>query len=174
MIENEYILELELDLNNELLIELALTSTNVPELKKHQRFTKDYPYLEELRNRYSILGQLWNVYHFKPFTGIDTHVDTGRFCTLNIPLKGSENSLTKFYKSETSMKQVYHDPGVLNYIKTPLTSVFEFTLLRPTLIRTDVPHSVLAGKENRLIISWGIHELDFYQAKNFFKSMSVL
>ena len=174
MIDNDYVFEISEILDTEKLLTIALNAKNDVTLKKHQFDINQDPYLQDIQKKFPILGRTWNFYSFLPYQGIDPHIDARRTCALNIPLKGSENSLTTFYHPEDNMEKEYSDRGVLYYIKKPLEIAYQFTLTKPALIKTSVPHSVRAGFSPRSIISWGIHELDFSQSKKFFQSMSVL
>lgn len=174
MINNDYVAELKLDFDINNLINIAGNSTNRSNYKKHQFHVEENIYLKNIQNEFPILGLSWNFYNFLPGKGIDVHIDSARTCALNIPLSGSEDSLTTFYEFKENMSRHYHEAGMLYYITDVLNVAFEFRLLKPTIIRTDVPHSVKAGKVPRSIISWGIHKLNFFEAKNYFKSMGVL
>lgn len=177
MIDNEYVCELNLDLDYSILRQLATEAKIEDSLLKHQRRVEHYTYLKAIKSKYPILGNLWNIYTFSPNTGLDTHIDIGRSVTLNIPLEGTEDSITRFYN--------FPDCGILNYKKSRVperaldtvnsecTEVFNFTLLKPAIIKTSVPHSVLAGSTYRKIISWSIPEMSFEDAKSYFKSMGV-
>lgn len=170
MINNNFICELNIDLDIKKLTEVSLDEKRNTDIKAHQRFAKDYEYMDYIKSKFPILGEMFNVYYFLPYRGIDPHIDAARLCSLNIPLAGTENSLTKFYHPVEDMQTLYYEKGILNYVTTPLKIAFEFSLIKPTLIRTDIPHSVSAANVNRLVISWGIHELDFFEAKKYFLS----
>ena len=169
MIDNDFVYELPFDVDTKQLLSMVSNVRN-NKLKKHQHHVEDYPYIADIKARYPILGTIWNFYYFKPNTGLEPHIDGKRTAAVNIPLSGSEFSRTTFYKSDSEIILAYDNTRVLHSIKSRLDPVFEFTLSRPTLIRTDVPHSVIAGNEPRLIISWGVIK-NFEESKEFFKSL---
>lgn len=173
MINNEYACELSLDLDYELLTKIVLNSKNDPDLKEWQRKVIHYEYLKSLQSKYTILGNLWNVYTFRPNSGLDPHIDAKRLTTLNIPIEGTEESITRFYKLSENSNKEFIPTKVLYSIEQLGPEVFNFVLLKPTLINTAIPHSALAGSVTRHIISWSIPILSFDEAKAYFKSMGV-
>ena len=173
MIDNEYACELELDLDYKLLTQIALSSNSEPDLQGHQRKVIHYEYLKSLQSKYTILGGLWNVYTFRPNSGLDPHVDAKRLTTLNIPIEGTTESITRFYELPENSNKEFIPTQALYRIEQPGPEVFNFVLLKPTLINTAIPHSALAGNVTRHIISWSIPTLSFDEAKAYFKSMGV-
>ena len=175
MINNDYVCELNLDLDYAVLKNLALTSFASGGLRSHQRRVNDYDYLKSLRSKYTVLGDLWNVYRFQPNTGLGTHIDWSRKTTLNIPLEGTEESITRFYKFPEKFKILPREEQALFHFNMAgeFEEVFNFSLLKPSLVKTDIPHSVLASKVPRLIISWSIPELTFEEARSYFKSVGM-
>jgi hypothetical protein len=173
MIDNEYVCELSLDLDYELLTQIALSSNSEPGLQGHQRNVMHYEYLKSLQSKYTILGSLWNVYTFRPNNGLGPHIDAKRLTTLNIPIIGTTESITRFYKFSENPNKEFIPTQALYRIEQPGPEVFNFVLLKPTLINTAIPHSALAGNVTRHIISWSIPTLSFGEAKDYFKSMSV-
>jgi hypothetical protein len=172
MIDNEFVCELDLNLDiRELLSIMSNLKSN--ELKPHQQHCTDYEYINNIYQRHiDILGALWNHYLLAPNTGIPMHTDAGRPSALNIPLYGSSSSTTTFY--EMPVKESLYDDRIVSYrYKDKTRELFKFTLNRPTLVRTNVPHSVMAGNEKRLIISWGLL-VDFDYAKEYFKKNSLI
>lgn len=131
----------------------------------HQHLIETYPYLKEIQRQCPLLGQRWNIYKFPPYKGLGVHVDAKRLACINIPIEGSEESITRFYKPLAQMNKVYNEQRVLYDIQDSLEEVFNFTLKQPTLFNNTVPHSVQAGSKERVIISWGLQGVDFKQAK---------
>jgi hypothetical protein len=170
MIDNDYILELNLEFNLIKMIRFATKSKSKKDLLPHQRLVEDFDYLAQIQKKIPILGTIWNVYNFKSNYLLDTHIDSHRTATLNIPLLGGEDSVTKFYKNQ-NVESTYIKNQNINLITDKLEETFRFTLVRPTVIKTDVPHSIKVGKSDRLSISWGL-VCSFDEAKNYFKYQS--
>lgn len=166
MINNDCILELDLEFDLIKLIRFATKSRPKKDLLSHQRLTEDFDYLVQIRKKIPILGSIWNVYDFKPDYLLDIHTDSHRTATLNIPLLGGEDSITKFYENQ-NIESTYVESRNINQITSKLDEKFSFTLTRPTVIKTDIPHSIKVGKSHRLIISWGL-TCNFDEAKNYF------
>lgn len=87
------------------------------------------------------------------------HIDSGRRSALNIPLLNcNAKSITSFYEEPILFKnnlvpiEEYH----ISIVTGTLNIVEEFSLLKPTLINTAMPHSVKNnGTGYRIIMSWG-------------------
>ena len=171
MSPSDYIFELDWELDINKLIKLV-NSPIEPDMKPHQRSVEFDPYLISLREKFPILSPTWNIYKFKPYEGLPPHIDGKRKSAVNIPLVGSENSITKFFSSVDKVVSYYDETKVLHAITSELKEEFRFTLLKPTLINNSVPHSVRAGPRTRIIISWSISDLDFYESREYFSSVS--
>jgi hypothetical protein len=168
MIDNEFVFELDLKFNRQEMIRCSKFVSAENSLMPHQRSVEDFDYFLKIQKEIPILGSVWNVYDFRPGFLLDVHVDSARTSTLNIPLLGGEDSVTKFYENSIT-ESVYVEKQRLHQIKNDVTEKFNFTLVRPSIIRTDVPHSIKVGKSHRLIISWGL-VCDFDDAKKYFKN----
>lgn len=160
---NEYVVELDWDIDYTQLKEVVASAYGTT--RNHQHTIDAYPYLRQLQQQYPVLGHRWNIYKFAPYTGLGVHIDAKRKACVNIPIEGTEESVTSFYHVAQNMDRVYNEQRVLYEIQTPLEKVFSFTLKQPTLLNNAVPHSVQAGSKERVIISWGLQGVDFNQAK---------
>lgn len=63
---------------------------------------------------------------------------------LNIALENCENSLTEFWKSDSTPPTQYTSNGqpYRYFDAKACVKISEFKLIKPTLFRTDIPHSV--------------------------------
>lgn len=173
MIDNEFIFETGLTFDSAYLLDLVTRSITYKNTKQHQRLVKDDPYLDSIKQQIPVLSSIWNFYKIEPYAGIPVHVDAQRNCALNIPLQGTDQSLTSFYKSVGPENLVYDSTKVLHWAKHDLEKIFEFSLTQPTLIKNNVPHGVINGPHRRIILSWSINlDLSFEQAKLIFKDRS--
>lgn len=168
MIYNDFILELNLKLDKKKLFQAIVSSNRSPQLQPHQRKVAESEYLNKVKQEIPILGSLYNIYDFPPNFCLKTHIDSARIATLNIPLLGGKDSITKIYESNFSHKK-YVSYQRLHLIEEDLEEIFNFTLTKPTIMRTDIPHSVQTGKERRLVLSWGLI-CSFDEARDFFQS----
>lgn len=168
MIDNRYVFEVDFKFNLTEMIRCSITSIPKKNLLPHQRSVEDFDYFLQLQKDIPVLGSIWNVYNFKPNFLLDIHTDSHRTAALNIPLIGGEDSITKFYKDQ-NIRSTYIENKNINQITDRLEETFSFTLTRPAIIKTNVPHSIKVGKSHRLIISWGLI-CDFDEAKNYFKN----
>lgn len=168
MIDNQYVFELDLELDLTEMIFCSIKSNPKKNFLSHQRSVEDFDYFLKLQKKIPILGSIWNVYNFKPGYLLDVHTDSHRTATLNIPLLGGEDSITKFYENQ-NIESIYIESRNINQVKNKLDEKFSFTLTKPTIIKTDIPHSIKVGESHRLIISWGLI-CGFEEAKNYFKN----
>jgi hypothetical protein len=102
--------------------------------------------------------------------GVEPHVDGGRKCSLNIPVKNCQDSATIFYKQQSDYTYNYKEDIILTAITSgTLEETWRFTLTEPVLFNNTLPHSVAVwGAEPRIIFSWTIKELDLAAAKQCF------
>lgn len=156
MIRNDYICELDLKFDTEYLSELIQKSKRNKHLAPHQFEINDDPYLSAYKKLYPFLSPIFNIYIFPPNRILPVHIDAARKVALNIPISGTEESLTSFYKSSEDMVMDYVPQKVLYRIDQPLEKVFEFSLRQSTLINNSIPHGVINGSKQRTIISWSI------------------
>jgi hypothetical protein len=174
MIDNEFILETSLKFDIPYLLNLVTCSIKHKDIKRHQRLVNDDPYLSYINSQIPELAARWNFYNLAPYANIPAHVDALRNCALNIPLQGTVDSKTLFYKPVNSENLVYDDEKVLHWAKTDLEKAYEFSLLTPTLIKNDIPHSVTNGPHRRIILSWSINiDISFEQARLLFKDRAI-
>jgi hypothetical protein len=168
MNSNEYVHELGLDWNLEYIRALTLKQqySFVEGLPRHHRRVKDDLYLSYLQSRYPCLSDVWNVYTFHPTVGVEPHVDGGRKCSLNIPVKNCQDSATIFYKQQSDYTYNYKEDIILTAISGTLEETWRFTLTEPVLFNNTLPHSVeVWGAEPRIIFSWTVKDLTFDLAK---------
>ena len=166
MIDNEYAFTplIELDLARLKQITLANLNTRVPGLASHQRLVSSDEYLLSLNNKFPFLSNLYNIYEAPQRYVTPVHVDSARFCALNIPIINTENSYTVFYKPSDELVSTKITHRAYHLVNSNVTEVFRFTLTSPTLINTKIPHGVLdSGDETRIIISWSISDQYSYE-----------
>lgn len=158
MIKNDYITELELEFDYDKLKEVVAIATDSnfrvrqpSSLKSHQFLVNEFEYMKGIYSKFSFLSPVFNIYNLQPGRGMPIHLDAGRDCAINIPIVGTENTYTVFYKF------INQTDGVDNIVtdvwstikRDHVQEVFRFTLTRPTLVNTsNFPHSV----ENNSII----------------------
>ena len=160
MIDNEYAFTplIELDLARLKQIALENLNTRVPELASHQRLVSSDEYLLSLNNKFPFLSNLYNIYETPQRYVTPVHVDSARFCALNIPIINTENSYTVFYKPSAELVSTKITRRAYHLVNSDVTEVFRFTLTSPTLINTKIPHGVLdSGDQDRIIISWSVN-----------------
>lgn len=174
MINNEYAYEVDFDFDLDYLENLIVTWTKkTKELKRHQRLVEEDQYLNSIKEKFPLLSSIWNYYDIFPFAVLEPHIDARRYCALNIPIRGTTGSKTSFYKLINDPKLRYDSDRVLNWVDSGLEKVYEFELNKPTLIKNDIPHSVVNGPTRRIILSWSISiDYTFEEAKKIFESMS--
>jgi hypothetical protein len=171
MIDNEYVFELSTIFDTTEFISI-IDNLKPSGLRSHQQYAIDYNYTNQLYQKHkSILGNIWNYYLLKPNTGFPVHIDAKRTATLNIPLYGHQGSVTSFYEMPTG-NLTYSDKLIGYEFENNVNKTFEFTLTTPSFVRVNVPHSIMAGKQHRLILSWGL-VCDFDEAKNYFKKYGL-
>jgi hypothetical protein len=134
-----------------------LTET-LPGHPSHQRKVAQEPYLIELKQQYPFFSDLYNIYTTPPNYLTPIHICPNRGCTINIPIFYTEDSHTIFYEIKDNVEFTYVNERVYNVIKEEdAVEVFRYTLDRPTLMNTQLPHGVVGGpKRNRTIMSWSI------------------
>jgi len=166
MINNEYVCELDLDLD----IDYLKTKTyNVDSTNgEFQQLINEDSYFNNLKLQYPFLSSKFNIYHSLPKSNIPLHVDANRNCALNIPLENTKESFTVFYKFVESPVFEYNNKFIFNNVKSKVEETFRFTLYKPTLINNAVPHKVINYSSNqRIILSWSIlPEYTFDQVKS--------
>ena len=169
MIKNDYIVELDLEFDYHKLKKVItnakenkLKGLRSPGLKDHQYLVNEFEYMKSIHPQYPFLCSVFNIYDLPPGRGMPIHLDAGRDCTINIPITGTENTWTVFYKFIDSVDNAsleYSDKSVWNTIKPEeVEEVFRFTLTRPTLVNTgSAPHKVENNSAvKRIIISWSV------------------
>jgi len=128
-------------------------------LAPHQRRVKDDHYMTSIRDQFPFLSELYNIYTIHSGKGIPLHIDAARNCAFNIPISGTEESDTIFYKLEDNVELEYDAARVYNLVRSPVTEIFRFVLLHPTLINNLIPHEVInRGISNRVILSWSVQQ----------------
>lgn len=171
MLNNDFAYELDLYLDKDQLTKLALDPNPVIEgILPHQRLVELDPYMTYLKEKFPFLSSMYNVYDCRPGIHIPLHVDAARDCAFNIPITGTEDSHTVFYKFKENENSEFLSSRVYNVVKSAVEEDFRFTLRRPTLINNSVPHEVINGNHRRVIISWSVKkDYSFAQAKELFQ-----
>lgn len=173
MIENNYIFEINFkyDLKIIQLIALKNQFKRCPELALHQRHVSEEPYFVLIKKDFPFLSDIYNIYTIPGKGNIPMHVDSARNCAFNIPIKNTHESDTIFYKFNKNLSLKYDQDRVYDLVESDVEEVFRFTLIRPTLIDNSVPHEMINRSESpRIIMSWSVSkEYSFEDAKAFFK-----
>lgn len=159
----KYIFYPNMDFDLEVLQEISIRNMNklYDDLKTHQRKVEDEPYLVELRKKYPFLSQLYNIYTTSAGYVTPIHICPGRGCALNIPVIYTEDSYTTFYELKGEVVKKYSVPRIYEIIESDTIEVYRYTLDRPVIMNTQLPHGVIGGpKGPRTIMSWSI-ELDY-------------
>jgi hypothetical protein len=155
---NQYIYfpNLEIDLDQIQEIVTRNMWKPVTGLATHQRHVADEPYLKMLKEKYQFFSSLYNIYTTPANYKVPIHICPDRGCALNIPIIYTENSHTIFYEMDETKKE-YNRPRIYDIMQSDAKEVFRFTLDRPTLMNTLLPHSVIGGPlRARTIMSWSI------------------
>ena len=164
MFNNTFICELDIDVDNDEFIKI-INSTDKNEQVRYHRSADDYSYTRSIRSKFPLLGKIFNIYVSVPFSKFNLHVDAHRKSALNFPIRGTEESVTRFYSKKNFYNNQYNEKFLRYDIYDPLSLEFEFTLSKPTLINNTYPHEMVNGKNYRLVISWGL-EKDFESSKH--------
>jgi len=173
MLNNEYAYKIDIDLDIDYLKKLVLETEHptVEGLHPHQRLVELDDYMRSLKERFPFLSAMYNIYDCRPGVDIPLHIDAARDCAFNIPIIGTEDSHTIFYKLKDDGETEFLPTRVYNIIKSPVEETFRFTLTSPTLINNTVPHTVKNGNQRRVIISWSVNKNhSFSQAKELFNT----
>jgi hypothetical protein len=172
MIRNEFIHELDIDLDIHHISELVFQEQfNYKEgYARHHRFVSDDQYMSALQKKYPLLSGVYNIYTLENGKGIPLHIDTDRSCALNIPIKNTEVTETIFYNSENSIKTRYDPKMIYDVVISPVGEIFRHRLTVPTLINNSIPHQVVNKPNNtRITVSWSFYkEVKFDQAIKIF------
>lgn len=138
----------------------------------HHRKIDDHPYLLELKTRFPIFSDIYNLYNIR-LAELEPHQDADRQCALNIPVLNTQDSDTIFYsRGDNGIDTKYHQRRIYDeFSPEELREEYRFTLLEPTIINTQEIHSVIhRGVGRRIIFSWSIlPEYSFEDALEFFK-----
>jgi hypothetical protein len=140
----------------------------------HQRRVSDEPYLLELQAQYPFLSNLYNIYKTPAGYYTPIHICPNRGCAINIPIIYTEDSHTIFYEIKKSTKTEYVEDRIYEVInQEDAVEVFRYTLDRPTLMNTKLPHGVIGGpKGPRTIMSWSVNlDSDYETTKKMLMSM---
>lgn len=156
LIKNQFINELDLEFNQNRLLEILKTKKNRGDLY-HFQYPYDLdPYTVAIRQQFPFLSSIFNIYKTISKLQSPIHIDAHRQAALNIPLYGTDDSLTIFYTRDNCSNMEYIPNQFSYYIKSQVTELFRFTLTRATIINTTYPHSVINGNHIRAILSWSI------------------
>ena len=173
MIDNDYICELDLNIDIPYIKDLVVRQLNVTKqgLAGHQRLVRDDPYLTSIREKIPFLSTTWNIYVTAPRARIVLHTDAKRNCAFNIPIANTENSKTNFYEFIEEPKLIYNERFVFSEVRSRVKQVYSYTAIRPLLINNSGPHEVVHdGPGHRIIMSWSIkQDITYFEAKELFK-----
>lgn len=155
-----FIPDMDLDISKLKEIVFRNLDKTEPGLASHQRHVHKEPYLLELQERYSFLSNLYNIYPTLPNQIVPIHICPQRGCALNIPIQYTEDSYTVFYEPKEPMKTSYSVPRIYDIVESEMREVYRYTLDRPVIMNTRIPHGVFGGpKMTRIILSWSITPL---------------
>ena len=175
MIRNEFIHELDIDLDMDYITRLVTEKQNksADGLRKHQRKVSDDPYMSSILTKYPLLNNIYNINLVEPFTAVPLHIDSFRSCALNIPITGTGGSHTIFYRADDAVLE-HAESNQFDLIKSPATEIFRFTMTRPVLLNTKIPHKVINVKNySRLTVSWSFQKTTFQEAVDYFNSFQT-
>lgn len=157
MIRNQFIYETNFEFDSQLL-------NNSLAIKQHNNGLRyfQYPhnltdYTKQIKEQFVFLSPVFNVYKSIPNLVGPIHIDSHRSAALNIPIYGTENSSTIFYKHMSNLDMIYNPLQFYHLIRSQVDECFRFTLSRPTFINTTYPHSVINGPTPRAILSWSVN-----------------
>lgn len=159
LINEDYIFIPNIKLNLDTLTEIVFRNLHIsePDLASHQRYVNKEPYLIFLKNQYPFLSNLYNIYPTPPNHTVPIHICPNRGCALNIPIQYTEDSFTVFYTPKEEIKKTYIIPRIYHIIESEMEEVYRYTLDRPVIMNTLLPHGVFGGPDNtRIIMSWSI------------------
>lgn len=166
MIRNQFIYELDIDLDMEYITDLVNNKKyqSIDGRASHHRYVKDDPYMTSIQKRYPLLSMVYNIYPLPAGKEIPLHIDTNRSCAFNIPIQGTENTYTIFYEIDGPLKTVYDANRIYDLVQSPVTEVYRHTLIKPVLINNTTPHKVTNQKDTmRVTLSWSLHKDVTYQ-----------
>jgi hypothetical protein len=146
----------KIEFDYDYLTKLVYTSLPIHGRPEHHRKVEHDEYMYNLRKKYPFFSSIYGVYRMT--TGLPLHVDAGRQCTLNIPLSNCDTSQTVVYEP-IDKSTVYDSSKVIHEIsdRNNLVEIFRFSLNKPTLFNTTLPHEVVVkNNDERVSISWSI------------------
>jgi hypothetical protein len=156
---NQYIFYPSFDLDLEKIKKIVFKNLYklVPGAPTHHRLVKNEPYLVDLKTRYPFLSNIYNIYPTNPGYVTPIHICPGRSCALNIPIEYTEDSHTVFYELCEPKESIHNTDRVYDVINSDVKEVFRYTLTRPVIMNTLLPHGVFGGPDKmRIIMSWSI------------------
>jgi|688.fasta_scaffold240852_3 hypothetical protein len=156
---NQYIYFPNLDLDLFLIKEIVIKNLNlsIPTLASHQRLVDNEPYLISVRKKYPFLNRMYNIYPTPANHKTPIHICPERGCAINIPIEYTEDSHTVFYKITGEQNLIRNQERIYDVIPGEVVELFRYTLDRPTLMNTKIPHGVFTGPlRTRIIMSWSI------------------
>ena len=173
---NKYIYYPTIDFDLVKLKEIALRNDRkrYPGFATHQHPIEEEPYLVELQNQYPFFSNIYNIYTTPPGYVTPIHICPNRGCAVNIPISYTEDSYTTFYEIKNDAELTRVDERIYDVIREEDTvEVFRYTLDRPTLMNTQLPHGVFGGpKYRRTIISWSINlDWDYEKTKAYLETL---
>jgi hypothetical protein len=109
------------------------------------------------KEKYPFFSDLYNVYTTAANYITPIHICPGRGCALNIPVIYTEDSYTIFYELKGEVIKNYSVPRIYEIIESDTVEVYRYTLDKPVIMNTLLPHGVIGGpKGPRTIMSWSI------------------
>ena len=173
---NEYIFYPNIDIDIDKLKSIVYRHFRKPEtnLAPHQRSVSKEPYLVEMRNKYPWLSDIYNIFLTSANYVVPIHIDKIRNCSLNIPIQYTEDSYTICYETGNNPDLSTNAVKVYDVVLSEVKEVFRYTLDRPVIMNTKVPHSVIGGPEaNRIIMSWSVSSNYSYEEMRKMLSVGV-
>jgi hypothetical protein len=172
---NEFVFVPKIDLDLEKIKNVVLKNIDkrIDGLATHQRRVSDEDYLTQIRNQYTFLSSIYNIYQTTWDYVTPVHIDSHRNCALNIPIENVENSYTVYYERPTQKSNNFIYQRAYSIIDTD-KEIFRFSLEKPTFINTKIPHSVIHNqtKKDRIVMSWSVD--DTYTFEDIKKLVSML
>jgi hypothetical protein len=173
---NDYIFIPTLDLDTELIKDIVKRNINVqvPGMATHHRLIKNESYLEKIKEKYYFLSSVYNIYDTRWDYITPVHIDSNRYCALNIPIENVEGSYTVYYELHNELISNLIPSRAYSTVESEKIEKFRFTLDRPTIINTKIPHNIIHNntKNNRIIMSWSVNEnYTFDDVKKILMSM---
>jgi len=132
---------------------------DVPFIEFYKSTPCFYNYMKE---NFYMFPRLFRFYNSPPFGGLGPHIDNlptaKNRIGFNIPLAGTENTLMNYYDTPSDNLEITHNlgfgsmPAQLIKDKSRLVLIDSVEIDQPTLLRTDVIHSVTNPNETYRLV----------------------